>query len=185
MLISFDSIPSNGIIEHIITVLFDFDDIDIGMNVHPSYLTKSSLLMHFLIVLLRYIIIEMAKLNLKHFQGKMNYVQTLIHKGICEAKEIRNYTDHKLSPQLTQDVMQFIESEISNGKFSKVDLDNKSGIVSEILKQSFGLTDDEISNIDSQITYILDNNLIQKTSFLKATFSVLKSLVVSSSNPTN
>ena len=74
----------------------------------------------------------MTKLKLRNSLGKVSYVQTLIQKGICEIKEIVNHTDHKLSPQLTQDIMQFIELEISKGKFSKSNLD-KSGIVSEIL----------------------------------------------------
>jgi len=120
----------------------------------------------------------MAKLKLKNSIAKTNYVQSLIAKGSLEIKELVNFENLKLNPQLTQDICQFIIKEIALGKFSKEDLD-KSGIVVEILKQVFDLTDVEISVINDQITHILDNKLVKDSFFLKKGFTCIKGLLSS------
>ena len=49
--------------------------------------------------------------------AKENYVKTLVIKGACQVKEnVIDYDQHKLNPQLVNDIMNFIEKEISQGK---------------------------------------------------------------------
>ena len=126
----------------------------------------------------------MTKLKLRNSLGKVNYVQNLIQKGICEVKELSNYELHKMNPQLINDIMNFIALEISKGKFSKADLD-KSGILQEILKGCFDMTDADLLWVENHVTFLMDNKLVQKNTFLKQTFSILKSLVISPLNHTN
>jgi hypothetical protein len=107
----------------------------------------------------------MTKLKLKNSLAKTNYVKTLIQKGICEIKELADYESHKMNPQLINDIMVFIENEISQGKFSKEDFD-KSGILQEILKGVFDMTDDDISGVEQHVQFLLDNKLVKANSFL-------------------
>lgn len=126
----------------------------------------------------------MGKLKLRKSLAKTDYVQNLIQKGICEIKEINNFKNLKMNPQLINDVMNFIELEISKGKFSKADLD-KSGILQEVLKGCFDMTDEDLLWIENHVTFLLDNKLVKKNTFLKQGFSMLKYLVTSPSNHTN
>ena len=97
----------------------------------------------------------MTKLKLKNSLAKVNYVKTLVIKGTCEVKEIVDYVDHKLNPQLVNDLMNFIELEISKGKFSKEDFD-KSKILHDIMLSVFNdLSESEIAWLENQIQYIL------------------------------
>jgi len=92
-------------------------------------------------------------------------VKTLVIKGICEVKEIVDYADHKLNPQLVNDLMNFIEMEISKGKFSKDDFD-KSKILHDIMLSVFNnLFQSEIEWLENQIQYIIDNKLVKKNTF--------------------
>jgi hypothetical protein len=107
----------------------------------------------------------MVKLKLKNSLAKVNYVKTLVLKGTCEVKELVDYETHKLNPQLINDLMNFLELEISNGKFSKEDFD-KSKILQDIMINVFGeLSESELQWLENHIQYILDNNLIKKNTF--------------------
>jgi hypothetical protein len=74
----------------------------------------------------------MVKLKLQHSLAKNNYVKQIIIKGVCQVQEIIDHEDHKLNPQLVNDLMNFVEFEISKGKFSKEDFD-KSKILHDIM----------------------------------------------------
>jgi hypothetical protein len=127
----------------------------------------------------------MVKLKLKNSLAKVNYVKTLVLKGTCEVKELVDYETHKLNPQLINDLMNFLELEISNGKFSKEDFD-KSKILQDIMINVFGeLSESELQWLENHIQYILDNNLIKKNTFFLKSFKLLKSVIVSSKNPQN
>ena len=127
----------------------------------------------------------MVKLKLKNSLAKVNYVKTLVLKGTCEVKELVDYETHKLNPQLINDLMNFLELEISNGKFSKEDFE-KSKILQDIMINVFGeLSESELQWLENHIQYILDNNLIKKNTFFLKSFKLLKSVIVSSKNPQN
>ena len=56
----------------------------------------------------------MVKLKFKKSLAKENYVKNLVIKGTCQVKEnVIDYDQHKLDPQLVNDLMIFIENEIS------------------------------------------------------------------------
>ena len=106
---------------------------------------------------------SVSKLKLSKSLSKSNYVKNLCIKATCEIKEIADYHDHKLNPQLINDLMNFLEKEISTGKFSQSDID-KSSLLKHIIESTFGseLTEEEIKFIDTQVQYIIDNKLIKK-----------------------
>lgn len=118
----------------------------------------------------------MTKLKLKNSLAKQNYVKGIIQKGICEVKEIVDYAEHKLSPQLVNDLMSFIELEISKGKFSKADFD-KSGILEEIMKGCFEMNESDIEWLKNHIQFVKDNKLVNKNTILKKGFSLLKKVL--------
>jgi hypothetical protein len=60
-----------------------------------------------------------SNLKLSNSLAKINYAKNLVIKGTCELKSIPDYQEHKLNPQLVNDLMNFLEKEISSGKFSK------------------------------------------------------------------
>ena len=124
----------------------------------------------------------MPNLKLKKSLAKENYVKTLVIKGTCEVKEkVVDYEDRKFDPQLVNDLMNFIEKEISKGKYSKKDFD-KSKILQDIVVSVFGnLSESELKWLENTIQHIIDNKLVkQNTLFLKG-FDILKKVVVTSS----
>ena len=124
----------------------------------------------------------MPNLKLKKSLAKENYVKTLVIKGTCEVKEkVVDYEDRKFDPQLVNDLMNFIEKEISKGKYSKNDFD-KSKILQDIVVSVFGnLSESELKWLENTIQHIIDNKLVkQNTLFLKG-FDILKKVVMTSS----
>ena len=87
----------------------------------------------------------------------------------------------KFDPQLVNDLMNFIEKEISKGKYSKKDFD-KSKILQDIVVSVFGnLSESELKWLENTIQHIIDNKLVkQNTLFLKG-FDILKKVVMTSS----
>ena len=107
----------------------------------------------------------MVNLKLKKSLAKENYCNQLIIKGTCQVKEIINYEEQKTNPQLIQDLMNFIENEISDGKYSKKDFD-KSKILHDILISAFGeLNESEQKWLENQIQHLIDNKLVKKKHF--------------------
>ena len=105
----------------------------------------------------------MPNLKLKKSLAKENYVKTLVIKGTCEVKDnVVDYVDHKFDPQLVNDLMNFIEKEISKGKYSKKDFD-KSKILQDIVVSVFGnLSESELKWLENTIQHIIDNKLVKK-----------------------
>ena len=103
---------------------------------------------------------------LKKSLAQENYVKTLVVKGVCQVKEkVIDFQDHKLHPQLVNDIMQFIEREIGKSKYCKKEFD-KSKILRDIIVSIFGdLNEDENKFIESTIQHIIDNKLVKKTRF--------------------
>ena len=105
----------------------------------------------------------MPNLKLKKSLAKENYVKTLVIKGTCEVKEkVVDYEDRKFDPQLVNDLMNFIEKEISKGKYSKNDFD-KSKILQDIVVSVFGnLSESELKWLENTIQHIIDNKLVKQ-----------------------
>lgn len=106
----------------------------------------------------------MSKLKLSNSLAQSNFIKTLIQKGSCEIKEIVDYADLKLNPQLVNDIMNFIKKEVSKSKFASADLE-KSQIVIEIMKQCFDMSDLDVQWVESHIEFLTDNKLIKKTTY--------------------
>ena len=85
-------------------------------------------------------------------------------------------TKIKTNPQLIQDLMNFIEQEIAESKYTKKDKDfDKSKILHDIIVSVFGdLNESEQKWLENQIQHLIDNKLVyKKTLFLKG-YNILK-----------
>ena len=124
----------------------------------------------------------MGKIVLKKSLAQENYVKTLVVKGACQVKEnVIDYEQHKLDPQLVNCIMNFIEKEISKGKYCKKDFD-KSKILQDIIVSIFGeLNESELKWLESTIQHIIDNHLIKKHSLFLKGYEILKKVAVTSS----
>ena len=111
----------------------------------------------------------MVNLKLKKSLAKENYVNQLIIKGSCQVKEIVDYENQKTNPQLIQDLMNFIENEISESKYTKKDSEfDKPKILEDILISVYSnLDDSEKIWLDKQIQHIIDNKLVKKNTYFK------------------
>jgi hypothetical protein len=118
---------------------------------------------------------------LKKSLAQENYVKTLVVKGTCQVKEkVIDYEQHKLDPQLINDIMQFIEKEISKGKYSKKEFD-KSKILQDIIVSIFGeLNEAENKWLESTIQHIIDNKLVKKNTLFLKGWDILKTVVTTS-----
>ena len=119
---------------------------------------------------------------LKKSLAQENYVKTLVVKGTCQVKEnVIDYEQHKLDPQLVNCIMNFIEREISKGKYCKKEFD-KSKILRDIIVSIFGdLNEDENKFIESTIQHIIDNKLVKKNTLFLKGYDLLKTIAVTSS----
>ena len=124
----------------------------------------------------------MGKLVLKKSLAIENYVKSIIVRGTCQVKEnLIDYQEHKLDPQLVNCIMNFIEKEISKGKYCKKEFD-KSKILRDIIVSIFGdLNEDENKFIESTIQHIIDNKLVKKNTLFLKGFDLLKKAVTTSS----
>ena len=106
----------------------------------------------------------MVNLKLKKSLAKQNFCNQLIVRGSCQVKEIIDYENQKTNPQLIQDLMQFIETEINEGKYSKKDAEfDKPKILEDILISVYSnLDDSEKIWLEKQIQHIIDNKLVKK-----------------------
>jgi hypothetical protein len=111
----------------------------------------------------------MVNLKLKKSLAKENYVNQLVIKGTCQVKEIVDYENQKTNPQLIQDLMNFIENEISESKYTKKDSEfDKPKILEDILISVYSnLDDSEKLWLDKQIQHIIDNHLVKKNTYFK------------------
>jgi hypothetical protein len=118
----------------------------------------------------------MVNLKLKKSLAKENYVNQLVIKGTCQVKEIVNYEEQKLNPQLIQDLMNFIQNEIAESKYTKKDADfDKPTILKNILISSFGdLNESEVKWLENQTQHLIDNGLVRKKTFFLKAFNIIK-----------
>ena len=123
----------------------------------------------------------MTNLKLKKSLAKENYSNQLVIKGSCQVKEIVDYEKHKFDSQLIQDLMQFIETEINEGKYSKKHEDfDKPKILQDILISVFGdLNETELKWLENTIQHIIDNKLVKKKNPFIKRLQFIKKTVIS------
>lgn len=95
------------------------------------------------------------------------YVKTLILKTSCHIKELVDYENSKLDPQLISDLMNFIESEIAESKYSTKDIDKKE-LVLEVLNSVFNLKEEEQTLITKMIEHALENGIVKRRGFFSS-----------------
>lgn len=122
-------------------------------------------------------------IKLKNSASRHSKVFKLIHKGIVGVRSIENYNGLKLNQEVTQSVCNFVESEISLWKKNISSTINKEAIATEIIQKSFNLSETELAIIQSQIQYLIENNLIAKSSTLTKSLSTIKNFFSSKNQP--
>ena len=122
----------------------------------------------------------MVNLKLKKSLAKENYVNQLVIKGTCQVKEIIDYENQKTNPQLIQDLMNFIEQEIAESKYTKKDKDfDKSKILHDIIVSVFGdLNESEQKWLENQVQHLIDNKLVFKKKLFLKGYNILKKTVI-------
>jgi len=122
----------------------------------------------------------MVNLKLKKSLAKENYVNQLVIKGTCQIKEVVDYENQKTNPQLIQDLMQFIENEIAESKYTKKDSEfDKPKILEDILISVYSnLDDNEKIWLEKQIQHIIDNKLVKKKTLILKGYNLLKKTVI-------
>lgn len=122
----------------------------------------------------------MVNLKLKKSLAKENYVNQLVIKGTCQVKEIIDYENQKTNPQLIQDLMNFIEQEIAESKYTKKDKDfDKSKILHDIIVSVFGdLNESEQKWLENQVQHLIDNKLVYKKKLFLKGYNILKKTVI-------
>ena len=118
----------------------------------------------------------MVNLKLKKSLAKENYVNQLVIKGTCQVKEIIDYENQKTNPQLIQDLMNFIEQEIAESKYTKKDKDfDKSKILHDIIVSVFGdLNESEQKWLENQVQHLIVNKLVYKKQLFLKGYNILK-----------
>ena len=122
----------------------------------------------------------MVNLKLKKSLANENYVNQLVIKGTCQVKEIIDYENQKTNPQLIQDLMNFIEQEIAESKYTKKDKDfDKSKILHDIIVSVFGnLNESEQKWLENQVQHLIDNKLVFKKKLFLKGYNILKKTVI-------
>lgn len=118
----------------------------------------------------------MGKIVLRKTLAVESFVKSLVQKGILEIKEIVDFETQKLNPQLLQDLMVFIEEEISTSKYKNQNI-NRTELVKTILSSIFEFNEEELNYLEKQITHLLDNSMIKNRSVLKKVGRLLYSLI--------
>jgi NADPH-dependent glutamate synthase beta subunit-like oxidoreductase len=85
----------------------------------------------------------MGKIVLRKTLAVESFVKSLVERGVLEVKEIVDFQHQKLNPQLLQDLMMFVEEEITTSKYKKEQI-NRTELVKTILCQVFEFKDEEI-----------------------------------------
>ena len=122
----------------------------------------------------------MVNLKLKKSLAKENFVSNLVIKVTCQVKEIIDYENQKTNPQLIQDLMNFIEQEIAESKYTKKDKDfDKSKILHDIIVSVFGdLNESEQKWLENQVQHLIDNKLVFKKKLFLKGYNILKKTVI-------
>lgn len=110
---------------------------------------------------------------------------TLIKKLTLKIKEIENFEELRLNPELTRFILSCIHEEVKLiGKTWSKKIDIKA-ILTEIIKNAFNLNNDEVSQLQTQIDFILDNYLIKKKGLLTSFIDCVSSSIIPSSLTTS
>lgn len=116
--------------------------------------------------------IKLPKFKLSSNLLKLHYTYESLKKAMCdELKKIPNLHDLRLSPEITKLICAVIEEVSYKSKKRKQGGKlNKKTLVIDILNDLFELTEDEQKLVDKDIEFIVDNNLIHRTTLCEKVF---------------
>lgn len=118
--------------------------------------------------------IKLPKFKLSSNLLKLHYTYESLKKAMCdELKKIPNLNDPnlRLSPEITKLICAVIEEVSYKSKKRKQGGKlNKKTLVIDILNDLFELTEDEQKLVDKDIEFIVDNNLIHRTTLCEKVF---------------
>lgn len=116
--------------------------------------------------------IKLPKFKLSSNLLKLHYTYESLKKAMCdELKKIPNLNDLRLSPEITKLICAVIEEVSYKSKKRKQGGKlNKKTLVIDILNDLFELTEDEQKLVDKDIEFIVDNNLIHRTTLCEKVF---------------
>jgi hypothetical protein len=117
-----------------------------------------------------------------------DFTLSLVKKISLAIKEIEQWNTKKLDNELTKWVCKYVDAAISDATSSKATKPltssqalaiNKAAVVIQALKQTFDLTDSEVSIVQSQIDFLIDNGLISSSAVttISKVISSVKSII--------
>lgn len=112
-------------------------------------------------------------LKLENSLSVHQFTFSLIQKASIQIKAVQKWETKKLDFELVKSVCKFVRDEIDKGELSKLlsskqasNLD-KVEIIKQIFKETFDLTDEELSQIESHIISAIENKLVKSKPFQK------------------
>lgn len=114
----------------------------------------------------------MSKVKFENSLALHEFTFGLIKSLSEQIKNIPEFKSLKLNPELTKflckSVNQLIDDGLKSKAFSKKQLllINKTTLIIQILKDIFTLTDEELTQVESQIDFLNNNNLVKDKSIL-------------------
>ena len=125
----------------------------------------------------------MDQVKLENSLAQHQCLFSLIKQCCIKVKEIENHEDLKLKNEVTKYVAKLVEEGIANSPLTKKQkkVINKKTIILEVIKQVYNLAEEEeLSLVEDQIEYNLDNKIVKKRSLLKKGWKLTKKFLFGS-----
>lgn len=124
----------------------------------------------------------MENVKLENSLAQHQCLFSLIKQCCIKVKEIENHEDLKLKNEVTKYVAKLVEEGIANSPLTKKQkkVISKKTIILEVIKQVYNLAEEELSLVEDQIEYNLDNKIVKKRSLLKKGWKLTKKLLLGS-----
>ncbi len=124
----------------------------------------------------------MDQVKLENSLAQHQCLFSLIKQCSIKVKEIENHEDLKLKNEVTKYVAKLVEEGLNSAPLTKKQKKaiNKKTIILEVIKQVYNLAEEELSLIEDQIDYNLDNKIVKKKSMFKKGWKFGKKLLLGS-----
>jgi hypothetical protein len=124
----------------------------------------------------------MDQVKLENSLAQHQCLFSLIKQCCLKVKEIENHEDLKLKNEVTKYVAKLVEEGIANSPLTKKQkkVISKKTIILEVIKQVYNLAEEELSLVEDQIEYNLDNKIVKRKSLLQKGWKLGKKLLLGS-----
>lgn len=125
----------------------------------------------------------MDQVKLENSLAQHQCLFSLIKQCCIKVKEIENHEDLKLKNEVTKYVAKLVEEGIANAPLTKKQkkVISKKTIILEVIKQVYNLAEEELSLVEDQIEYNLENKIVKRKSLLHRGWKLTKKLLWGSS----